>query len=324
MQEEQPTQGDFEYTFSNRPKERPKINSLGQFGILIGFTGVGILIGSLAGIVVWKLMTGASLLNIEKELLNPAYANAAKMMQLVITFFCFFLPAYFFTLIINRKPLHYLGFRMQMSSRQFFYLILIAFFGLAVSDALAELNQLIPVTKAMAVKFKAMEDDYNKEIMAMASMKSWGDYIFSLIVIALAPAIFEETLFRGALQQLFIKWFRNPWVGIIVTSILFSAVHWSYYGFLPRAVLGLVLGLIFYYGKNIWLNIFVHFLNNAIAVSALFFVSKNGNIPKEAIDGPAFPFWMGIIAAVLLIGVLVGFKRECDRMNFAVIDHPRE
>jgi len=185
MQEEQPTQEQPEYSFTRTPYERPKINSLGQLGILIGFTGAGLLIGTVAAIIIWKLMTGASLLSIDKDLLNPAYANAAKIMQLVVTFFSFFLPAYFFTLIINRRPLQQLGFRTRISSRQIFYVIIIAFCGLAVSDALSELNQWIPLTKGMAAKFKALEDDYTRQVMAMASMKRFSDYLFTLVVISL-------------------------------------------------------------------------------------------------------------------------------------------
>ena len=52
------------------------------------------------------------------------------------------------------------------------------------------------------------------------------------------PAIGEELLFRGAVQRLFLRWVRNPHVAIWVTGTLFSFIHFQFYGFLPRMVLG--------------------------------------------------------------------------------------
>jgi membrane protease YdiL (CAAX protease family) len=60
--------------------------------------------------------------------------------------------------------------------------------------------------------------------------------------LAAAPALFEEVLFRGGFQQVFVGWTKNKWAGIIITSILFSAIHFSYFGFLPRLALGIGIG----------------------------------------------------------------------------------
>jgi len=45
-----------------------------------------------------------------------------------------------------------------------------------------------------------------------------------------------------------------------VTSIIFSIIHLSFYGFLVRFALGIVLGFIFYYSGSLWLSILFHFL----------------------------------------------------------------
>ena len=56
-------------------------------------------------------------------------------------------------------------------------------------------------------------------------MKTIQDYLISLIMIALLPAIFEEMLFRGALQPIMINITKNAFIGIFLTSFLFSAIH---------------------------------------------------------------------------------------------------
>tara|TARA_B110000211_G_C13918534_1_gene481638 strand:- start:248 stop:919 length:672 start_codon:yes stop_codon:yes gene_type:complete len=97
-------------------------------------------------------------------------------------------------------------------------------------------------------------------------MDTVGDLVFNLLVLAIVPAIGEELLFRGYLQQTFTKWLVKPHIAIIITAILFSAIHMQFQGFLPRFVLGLMLGYFFYLSGSLWLSIIAHLLNNAVAV----------------------------------------------------------
>jgi hypothetical protein len=300
---------------TEKPKpSKPSIGYLGQLGILLGLIGVFTIVASLIAVVVWMIMTGGGPFSMEKDMLNPANTNAARWVQLVAAFFMFFVPALIFAIIINKKPLQQLGFNNTISGKQFFILIFIALAAMGLSGALGTLNELIPIPANWAAKFKKAEDAYNQQVMIMAKMNNWKDYVFSLIVIALAPAIFEEVLFRGALQKLLQNWTKNHWAAIIITSFLFSAVHFSYYGFLARAGLGVVLGLIFYYSKNIWLNIIAHFLNNAIAVTALYALSREGKNADEALKDN-FPLWYGLIALTLIVFFFINFKKESEHIG---------
>jgi len=129
---------------------------------------------------------------------------------------------------------------------------------------------------------------------------------------ALAPAIFEETLFRGGLQNILQKLTRNPWISIGFTSIIFSLIHFSYYGFLPRVALGVILGLIFYYSQSIWLSIFAHFFNNAIVVTEMFYLSRKGKPVEEAMND-TFPIWWGILAMAALMVFFRVFRKFAEK-----------
>jgi membrane protease YdiL (CAAX protease family) len=308
-------------SFIHIPKPyKPAINYWGQLGILLGLTGVGMIVGFIVSIPIWTAMTHTGLLQMQTEIYNPKNADAIKVMQLVTTFFTFFIPAFFYARILNPKPFTHLGFRKEATILQIVYILGITFFALILGGALAELNEMIPVPKSWQVKFQGLEDEYMKEVMAIATMKNGWEYFLSVIIIALIPAIFEEVIFRGALQQLLVKWFRNYWIAIIVTSIFFSAIHLSYYGFLTRAALGMILGLIFYYGKNIWLNILIHFLNNAVGVTELYLLSKKGPISKDAMNDTV-PLWIGAIALILVTVFLILFKKESDKMGMNKVDN---
>jgi len=101
---------------------------------------------------------------------------------------------------------------------------------------------------------------------AFLVMNSIGDLLINLFLIGLIPAIGEELLFRGVLQQLFTKWTGKVHLAIFISAFLFSAIHLQFFSFLPRFVLGIVLGYMFYWSKNLWLPILAHFTNNTLAI----------------------------------------------------------
>lgn len=286
--------------------------------ILLGLAGAGLVLGAVAGLGIWVAMTGHSPLTIEKDMLNPAFANAARMLQMVSVLFMFFVPAVITARLMNRRPFRYLGYREGFNIQQYLLVIAIIIFCLPLVGALGELNQVIPLTKSLEAYFKKMENNYNSQVEALATMRSPAEFIFSLVVMALFPAVFEETFFRGGVQQILIGWFKKPIAAIIVTSIIFSLAHISYYGFLTRFALGMVLGLIFYYSKSIWLSMTAHFLNNAFAISVMYYFYTHGKPVKEAVDENA-PLWMGLPALIVVVLLLrkfqqVSFKRDINKI----------
>jgi membrane protease YdiL (CAAX protease family) len=293
---------------------KPRISYISQFFILLGLIAGGLLFGSLVSLIVFKAMVGGSLMSMEKDMMNPANADALKVVQLVSTFFVFLIPAIIYARIVNPRPIQHLGMKTKANALQKLFVAIMVLAGFGLTGALGELNHLIPIPQTWEIKFKAMEKAYMEQVKLMANMKNFGEYFISLIIIALAPAIFEEVLFRGALQQLMVKWTRNVWIGIIITSIIFSAIHMSYYGFLARFALGMVLGFMFYYSKSLWTSILAHFLNNGIAVTAMYFYSRKGKLTDEVLD-EKFPLWVGLIALVIIIGLFRVFKKESIKLG---------
>src|SRR5437762_10982818 len=135
---------------------------------------------------------------------------------------------------------------------------------------------MIPITESLKLKFTKMEADYNKQVEAIIGLNNAGEYILALIIMAFLPALCEETLFRGGLQNFLTRSTKMPWLSIIIVSLIFSAAHFSYYGFLSRVFLGIVLGLLYQYSGRIWLNIIAHFFNNAFALTAVYIYKMQG------------------------------------------------
>ena len=287
----------------------------GQLGILLALTGVGAIIGSVASIIplLSKInfsnlssLSGKALIDL---VMNPANANAVRLMQFISTLFLFFLPAWFYAKICHSKAMPHLGFIKIPSIKQLMLVFAIMFFALFIVGALAELWQQIPFPKYWQLKFKATEEDYSKQMQVMARMNGVGDYLISITIVALLPAMFEELFFRGAVQNLFSRWFKKPIWAIVITAIIFSAIHGSYDGFVPRFVLGFILGWLFYRTGNIWINIAAHFINNAIGITVLYYYSKPGVATDMAKIDDHFPIWMGLVGIAGVVGFLHAFDK---------------
>ena len=121
------------------------------------------------------------------------------------------------------------------------------------------------------------------------------------------PAIVEELFFRASLQKIFMDIFEKPYWAIVITAIIFSAFHFSYFGFLSRLALGTILGYIYYYSKTIWLPILLHFVNNGIAVVTLY-LFRNSATPVEKIMDDNLPIYWGVVALIGIYYLFIQLK----------------
>ncbi|MEP6949141.1 MAG: CPBP family intramembrane glutamic endopeptidase [Ginsengibacter sp.] len=279
-----------------------------QLGIFLGLIVAGLVIGTAISAAVWLMMTGRPLLAMETDMLKPQYYNAIMAIQVISTFFMFFISVYIFALICYRKPAQFLGFNGNFNYKQILLLLGILILTFPLSGALAELNKIIPIPTKWAINFKLQEDARAAQEAALININSFPRYIMSLIIIGFLPGLFEEICFRAGLQNILIRWFKGPWLAIILTAIIFSAIHISYYGFLVRFALGIILGIIFYYSGSIWLSVLFHFLYNGLQVTALYLYTLSGSKNQKDIE-ENFPIWAGVVALVFIIYLFTRFRQ---------------
>ncbi len=298
----------------------------GQLGILTAFCGVGLVIGAFASFIPllgkmdFQSLKGGDSGKMMENLLTAANAATLRWMQFISTLFLFFLPAVMYAWLCHQKPFDHLGFKRQLNIQQILIVVVIMLAALPVVSTLQELTEMLPWSKATLLKFKLAEEAYNKQVAVIARMDNFGDYIVSVVVIAFLPAVFEEVLFRGGIQNLLSRWFKKPIIAIVITAAVFSAIHLSYLGFLSRFALGFILGWVYYRTGNIWLNIIGHFFNNAFAVTVLYYTSK----PGETIDPSKIEDHFPILIGVACLGVLYGLFILFEKVSERYIDHPGE
>lgn len=259
----------------------------------------------------WMLIGGLVIAFTAAGMLTGADAES-KTMQAVSQLIMFLGTAVLYVWLFEGQPLTHL--KVAVHGRQWLNILtalVIMVLLLPVIDIVAQWNDSWNL--GMLEEPLRKITDMSKQLMEgwMSDTTVWG-FVSNLIEMAVVPAICEEAFFRGALQQSLGKWFRNSHVAIIVTALIFSLVHGDIYGFVPRVIMGVVLGYLFHYGGSIWVNIAAHCLNNAIIV-VIYFLNGKG---VSDIDPEHLPevgtFWALAMtgAAVLVFYVTMLMRRK--------------
>lgn len=99
----------------------------------------------------------------------------------------------------------------------------------------------------------------------------------ALFVIAAAPAVCEEMMFRGVILHALKAKYRVP-SAIVITAALFGVFHMSLVKFIPTALLGLVFCIVVWWTDSIYPAMLMHFINNAFSVAVMYYPEQIDNV----------------------------------------------
>ena len=84
-------------------------------------------------------------------------------------------------------------------------------------------------------------------------------------IIGLLAPLSEEMVFRGAVLKSLLQWKQNPWVGIVISAILFALIHMNPVQMPHAFLVGLLLGWMYYRTDSIIPGVVYHWVNNTVA-----------------------------------------------------------
>jgi membrane protease YdiL (CAAX protease family) len=209
--------------------------------------------------------------------------RALKYFQIVNQLGVFVAPAILFVILTDDDFPGYLNLNRGLKRFSVFFGFIVIAVSLPFISWLLEVNENIHLPAFLSQVeswMRSSEDKAQQLTEAFLSTGSWGGFFVNLLMIAGLAAIGEELIFRGILVRLFKEWTHNVHLGVIIPSLLFSALHLQFYGFFGRFVLGVVLGYLFVWSGSLWVPIIVHFLNNAMAV-IMSFLDQRGIISAD-------------------------------------------
>lgn len=193
--------------------------------------------------------------------------TAIRITQALTTIGAFLVPALLFAYCQNRQWFDYNAANRRPNQTMVNMVLILSVTLLPVVGVLSAFNQsIMPQEGSVAEFMRDMEEAANHILELVTSQRSSWDLISNILVFAVLAGICEEFFFQGSLQPLLMNWSKNPHVGILLTALIFSALHFQFYGFIPRLLLGVYLGYLFYWSRSLWLPILAHVLHNALSI----------------------------------------------------------
>ena len=206
---------------------------------------------------------------------DPKYVAASKVMQILGSIGTFIIPALLFSYLFAGDLFALYDFRSYPGLVPVLLLLAMMISVIPFINYIAEINMSMkfPVDEIDRL-FRTMEGEAEKIMKAFTGTQSMGGLFINLFMIGIIAAVGEELIFRGLLQRLLHDLVKNVHLAIIITAILFSAFHFQFLSFLPRFLLGIILGYLMLLGRSIWYPIIAHFVNNAMGVIYYYFYSR--------------------------------------------------
>jgi membrane protease YdiL (CAAX protease family) len=192
------------------------------------------------------------------------------------------------------------GFRIPQP-KEVMLVIILAFCLFPITSFTGQINSAMHLPDWLSGVEKWMvrqEDKSDNLIESLIAAKTLKVMILNLFLIAVLPAVGEELIFRGVFQKIFYSLFRSGHLAIWFSAFLFSTLHFQFFGFIPRLILGLVFGYLFFWSGSLWVPVISHFVNNAFPV-VLSYVQDNGHLNTQT----DFPLWQQAIIMLFSIAI---------------------
>ncbi|MGV3538484.1 MAG: CPBP family intramembrane glutamic endopeptidase [Rufibacter sp.] len=296
----------------------PNLHPLKSLLLFTVFALAGLFIGSFLAVVLVKMIWGIGVTAIGDVLARPAdypeLRSALVLYQGVVHLLGFTVAGIAFLKINAHRPADFLSPRAKVP---FYLLLATAVLFLVVMPAASwvvdwNANVDFPAFLEGFERWaKEKEEALRQLTLELTKITTIPQLILGLFVFAVLPAIGEELVFRGIVQQELQRWWKNPHVAIWVASFIFGAIHMQFYGMIPRMMLGVLFGYLYRWSGNLWVPIVGHFINNGFMV-LMMFLQQRGQIELDVESTQASPWHISLVSlaltAALLYALYKGFK----------------
>lgn len=229
--------------------------------------------------------------------------SSLKWLQFLQTCGTFLCPPLIVAWLCYKQPSVWLGLSEKVSGWTAITGVCLIILAIPGINLLSYLNQQMVLPSFLEPLEQLMKEQ--EEAAALLTERFLQvDHVYDLLIniglMALLPAMAEELTFRGML----VSPFRTK-TAIWCSAILFSAIHFQFYGFVPRMLLGALFGYALLWSGSLWLPVLMHFTNNCVAVLA-YFITERVGINQEEMDaiGTNDTLWLGIVSLVVTAAMI--------------------
>jgi membrane protease YdiL (CAAX protease family) len=240
-----------------------------------------------------------------------------RIIQIISSFGMFVVAAIIFAKTESKNWVKYLNFKKLNP----LLLVLTTIIMFSVSPLMEFINEtnknmvLPEALKQIEAWMRIKEEEMAQMTKQMLVMGSLNILLVNMLMLAIIPGLGEELIFRACLQKVLGRWTGNYHLAIWISAIIFSSIHFQFYGFFPRMFLGALFGYMFVWSGNIWLPILAHFLNNGMAVVGAYFFQQDGKSIDQAFEADPVSTPIFIASTLAFIGFTWYFYQYTNKLK---------
>jgi len=241
-----------------------------------------------------------------------------RVTQIISVFCMFIIPAVLCAYLFHNNPCAYLKIDKPIDFRFLLYSILLIIIIQPFIGCVSYYNNLITLPESLSgleKVMRGMEDSANALTERILTTDSVWILLLNIFVVAIMAGVGEELFFRGSIQQIFKSIVKNRHVAVWITAFIFSFIHFQFYGFFPRLMLGALLGYLFVWSGNLWIPIIIHTLNNLFSVLIFYFYHGTPVYQQAETIGTGDTLWTAALSLILSGFILFILSRGYVKNN---------
>ncbi len=287
------------------------------FLMLLLFVFIGMFVGQFFGFLAMLPLTGVGLEALSNPnfladiMSDPTYKRAVMIMNACVATSAFIVAPLVYLYGYAKMPLSIFFNNNNIITIPLLLTIFIVVSFMTVNSIFIEWNakmELPDFLHGFEAWAKRLEEQAQVLTQMMTRFDNKTDLLLALFVIAVVPAVGEELLFRGLIQNQLLGIAKNAHVAIWLAAIVFSAFHFQFYGFVPRMLLGALFGYLYYWSGNLLVPIFAHLINNGLTL-ILLYMYQHGAIEFDIESETSIPIGNIIFSLVLVVALIAYFRR---------------
>lgn len=239
-----------------------------------------------------------------------------RVMQLIQIICLFLLPACICAFLFHKEPLSYLRINKPLDFRFLFLSLLLIIAIQPLVSFTGYYNSLMTFPESLAGLerwMKEMEETTKALMERFLTTDSNQILLLNIFIVAIMAGVTEEFFFRGSIQQIFGKIFKSHHVAIWIAAFIFSFIHIQFYGFIPRLLLGALLGYIFVWSGNLWMAVIIHAVNNFMSILIFHFYHGAPMYEQVKSLGTGNTLWLTAVSLVISGSLLYLLSRDYSR-----------
>ena len=236
------------------------------------------------GLVAASIITSALTLMMQGEI--KALLTASIVLQDVLVFI---IPAFLTARFVSAQPLHLLKLNHTPQWRAVAFVVALLVVSMPAMNYIVYLNEQLTLPASLAPIeqwMRATEEAAKAVTDSFLNGNTLPGMLGCVLLMGVLTGFSEEALFRGALQGTLSR-FRNPHFSIWLAAFVFSVLHFQFFGFVPRLLLGAIFGYLLHWTGSLWVPIIAHALNNSVVVVSAYL--QPASETTTAIDAIGIP-----------------------------------